>query len=264
MSLRAASVLVAALGFAAPTSAQTAPLPDLSSAAPTGFLTRSAWFFSVAGVKSDDPRFSEMARSRVDVDVFHHDRGRVNQFFDVDLVMGSEHRSFDLNHANVIFETSASYRLASLEISGVFHHTSRHLVDREFGRVVAWHTLAARVERVFMRRRSYLAIAGEIHRVVQRTYVDYTWTNQGTVRIDRLIGNRAHVFAAGSGGVVSVDPGVVGRDSQKGARVEGGMRIPGQRAALDLFAAYERRVDGYPIAREPSSWVEIGFRLGGR
>ena len=36
----------------------------------------------------------------------------------------------------------------------------------------------------------------------------------------------------------------------------------GQRAAFDLFAAHERRVDGYPTSREASSWLEFGFRLG--
>ena len=49
---------------------------------------------------------------------------------------------------------------------------------------------------------------------------------------------------------------------QTGARFEGGVHVPTPHAAADLYAAYERRVDGYPTSRQPSSWFEIGFRLG--
>jgi len=40
------------------------------------------------------------------------------------------------------------------------------------------------------------------------------------------------------------------------------VRLPGAHAALELFSAYERRIDGYPTSRQPLSWFEIGFRLG--
>jgi hypothetical protein len=60
---------------------------------------------------------------------------------------------------------------------------------------------------------------------------------------------------------VGVDRPVLGRTAQNGGRIEGGVHLPGQRALFDLFAAHERRVDGYPTSREPSSWLEFGFRL---
>jgi hypothetical protein len=60
---------------------------------------------------------------------------------------------------------------------------------------------------------------------------------------------------------VGVDRAVLGRTPQNGSRIEGGVHLPGQRALFDLFAAHERRVDGYPTSREPSSWLEFGFRL---
>jgi len=43
--------------------------------------------------------------------------------------------------------------------------------------------------------------------------------------------------------------------------VEGGVHLASSKAAVDLFDAGERRVDGYPLARTPLSWVEAGFRL---
>jgi hypothetical protein len=57
---------------------------------------------------------------------------------------------------------------------------------------------------------------------------------------------------------------VINRGRQNGARAEGGVYFAGQRAGVDLFAAYERRVDGYPTSRQPASWLELGFRLSAR
>ena len=152
--------------------------------------------------------------------------------------------------------------MGGIDIAGVVHHASRHVVDREFDRVPAWHTVGARVERAIVTPKSTVDISADYGRVVQHTFVDYAWTSQLTLRVDRALGARVRLFATGSAGWVGVDRTVPGRDRQAGARVEGGMRLLGQRAAFDLFAAHERRVDGYPTSREASSWLEFGFRLG--
>ncbi len=158
--------------------------------------------------------------------------------------------------------------MGGVDASFVFHHMSRHLIDRPVERVVAWHTVAGRVERPFAIGRSVVTPTAEYHRVVQHTYVDYKWLSQFTLRVDQPFDNRVRVFATVSGGMVGVDPAVLddarkplNRDRQAGGRVEAGVHLPGQKAALDLFAAFERRVDGYPLARVPSSWFEAGFRL---
>ena len=244
--------------------AQTAPVPGISTGEPTGFLPRSAFFVSLASIQTDDPRFSLVQRSRADLDLFGYHKGRVNFLIDTELVMGSERRAFDLNHANVIFETSCSYRVGQIDVAAVVHHDSRHVVDREFDRVPAWHTVGARVEHLFLAPQSTIAVSLEYSRVVQRTFVDYTWTSQLTIRLDRTVRQGAHIFADGSGGLVGVDRAVLNRDRQTGARAETGVHLVAERAAVDLFAAYERRVDGYPTSREPSSWFEVGFRLGTR
>lgn len=259
--LLAAGVLCA---FVSRASAQTAPLPGPSTGEPSGFLTRSAFFVSIAGIETDDPRFSLVQRSRADLDLFSYRKGRVNFFVDTELVMGSERRAFDLNHANVLFEASASYSLGPIEIAGVAHHMSRHVVDREFDRVPAWHTFGARAGHVFIPRHTTIDVNIEYGRIVQHTFVDYAWTSQLTIRLDRTIGSATHVLASGSGGFVGVDGAVLHRGRQAGARVESGVQIVRERATTGLFAAYERRVDGYPTSREPSSWWELGFRLGSR
>jgi hypothetical protein len=244
--------------------AQTAPVPGPSPGEPLGFLTRSAFFVSFAGLQTDDPRFSLVERGQADLDLFSYRHGRVNFLIDTELLMGSERRTFDLNHANVILEMSSSYRFAPMTVAAVLRHDSRHVVDREFDRVPAWHTVGARAERLFLTPKSTIDVSFEYARLVQHTFVDYTWTSQLTIRLDRTLRPRAHVFARGSGGLVGVDRSVLNRGPQTGAHAEGGVHFVAERAGVDLFAAYERRVDGYPTSREASSWFELGFRLGSR
>jgi hypothetical protein len=252
------------LAFAPSAFAQTEPRPAASTNESTGFLTRSAFSATLAGMETDDPRFSLTERGQADLDLVGYRRGRINFFIDTELVMGSERRAFDLNQANIVFEASASYRVSVIDIAGVVHHVSRHVVDREFDRVPAWHTIGARIRWTKVTPKSTIDVSADYGRIVQHTFVDYMWTSQLTIRVDRTVRARARLFATGSGGLVGVDRAVLGRDRQNGARIETGVGFLGQRAAVDLFAAHERRVDGYPTSRETSSWLEFGLRFATR
>jgi hypothetical protein len=154
--------------------------------------------------------------------------------------------------------------VGQLEVAGVGHHHSRHVVDREFDRVPAWHTLGARGSWAIVTPQSTADITLELARVVQHTFVDYAWTSQLTVRVERTFRSGTRLFANGMGGFIGVDGDELDRDRQFGARAEGGLEFPGRRGNAQLFVAYERRVDGYPISRDPSSWLELGVRLGVR
>lgn len=257
----APGILVGLLASSPSSSAQTAPIPAPYAADEPGFLTRGEWLLSVAPMASGDPQFAWSIRNRFDLDLVSYPRGRVNLFFDYEVVLGRERREFDFNHGNIMFETSASGCVGGVEIAFMVHHVSRHVIDREAGRVAAWHTVAVRAERPFAIGGTAIAVAGEYHRLVQHTFVDYTSTTQATVRVDRPLDNGVHLFGGASGGVVFVDRSVLDRDHQAGGRAEAGVHFPGRRAGIDLFAAYERRVDGYPLGRVPVSWIEAGVRL---
>jgi hypothetical protein len=269
--VRAINQLIFAFGviaFSGNVFAQTAPLPLPFSGTVNGFLTRGDWLLSVAPMASGDPRFAWSSRQRFDIDLAHYPRGRVNLFFDNEIVMGRERREFDFNHGNLMFETSALVQMAGIDAALVFHHVSRHLIDRPVDRVVAYHTVGGRVERVFAVGRSTVVPTAELHRVVQRTFVDYQWLSQFTLRADRPFDNGNRLFFTGSFGWDGVDPAVLGdtgvplnREAQPGGRAEGGIHLLGRTVALDLYAAFERRVDGFPLARVPLSWIEAGFRL---
>jgi len=243
--------------------AQTAPVPGNPAGDPAGFLSRTAFFVALARMQTNDPRFSWVQRGRADLDLFSYRKGRVNLLINTELAMGSERRAFDLNHANVIFETSSSYRLGPIDLAAVVHHVSRHVVDREFDRVPAWHTVGVRAGHLFPTRTSTVDVSLEYGRVVQHTFVDYTWTSQATIRLDRTLRPAARAFVIASGGLVGVDRAILNRGRQAGARAEGGVHFSAKGGVVDLFAAYERRVDGHPTSRQPSSWFEFGFRLGG-
>jgi len=249
---------------AAPAAAQSSPLPGLETDEGNGFLTRAQWLLSIGPIGSDDPRFAWGTRSRVDLDVARYPSGRVNLLFDNEIVLGRERREFDFNHDNIILETSASHRVRSVDASVVFHHTSRHVIDRAAGRVVAWHTVGGRLVRPFAIGESAAAASVEFHRVVQHTFVDYTWTSQAAVRLDRPLASGRDLFVNGSAGMVGVDRSALNRGNQVGGRLEGGMHLPGRRAAVDVFGAFERRIDGYPFEPSPVSLVEAGIRLGSR
>jgi hypothetical protein len=252
------------LAFTPVAFAQTAPLPGMWTGDTDGFLSRAEFFLALAPMKSGDARFAWDQRNRVDIDLLRYPNGRVNLLVDVQLVMGRERREFDLNHQHIIMETSTSNHVGPIDVGVVFHHHSAHLVDRPSDRVVAWHTLGARGGHVFAGPQSTVAVDVEWLAAVQHTFVDYDWTSQLTVRYERTLARARRAFALGSGGFIGVDHTVPDRERQTGARAEGGVHFPVQRAAIDLFAAYERRIDGYPTSRVPSRWLEGGFRLATR
>src|SRR5262249_20671471 len=147
---------------------------------------------------ADDPRFAWSARSRVDLDVAQYPSGRVTLLFDNEIVLGRERREFDFNHGNIVLEASGTRRIAGMEAGGVFHHTSRHIIDRAASRVVAWHSVGGRVVRPIPARRVLVVPSVEYHQVVQHTFVDYTWVTQAALRLDHPLERGPHVFAAGS------------------------------------------------------------------
>jgi len=231
---------------------------------PTTFLTRSAFTFSWAGLASSDPRFSSAAELGLNLDVADYKVGRVNFVADYEAVLGSERRSFELNHGNYTLESSASYRLRATEIAGAFHHVSRHLSDRPNPNVIAWNVLDLRAARHVVVRGSAFDAQLAWGHVLQRTYVDYVWTGDLRLGVRRQLSPRVSVFAKGSGGLVGVDRAKLGRDRLCGSRVEAGVRLNGESGALELYAGYERRIDAYPLDRQRARWFAFGFRLVSR
>jgi hypothetical protein len=71
------------------------------------------------------------------------------------------------------------------------------------------------------------------------------------------------LFGGGSVSIIGTD-GTRDRGTQSGGRIEGGVRLDGRGAAVELFVASERRIDPYPLEFGTTSWISVGFRLMSR
>jgi hypothetical protein len=253
-----AALLLAAL--ARPAHAQTTPAIAPAPATPD-FMSRYDFHLSAAAVSVNDPRFSWEAHFGGDIDVADYIVGRSSILVDYEAVLGDEFRPFDPNQGNYTLEASSSARLSDTEVAVVFHHVSRHLSDRPKRFAIAWNILGVRVlRRVAIQGFTIDAVATG-GKVVQNSYVDYTWTGDLDLMIRHSVTPRLGVFAHGFGNAFLVDQTIAHRDRQLGGTVEVGVRINGRAGALELFAGAETRVDADPIDRIARRWALAGFRL---
>jgi hypothetical protein len=225
------------------------------------FLTRYDFHLSATSVNTDLAEFKWETHFGGDLDVVDYVVGRASILADLEAVLGDEYRPFDPNQGNYTLEASSSARIGPTEVAAMFHHVSRHLSDRPKRFAIAWNVLGARV----LQRVSAAGFTADIvasgGKVVQNSFVDYTWTGELDLLVRRPINQRVGFFGHGIGEGYLVDQTLAGRGSQLGGRVEVGLRLSGGAGALEVFAGAERRVDADPIDRMAREWALAGFRL---
>jgi len=239
---------------------QRAPTPPAPPAA--SFISRSVWYAGFSALSSGDPRFGDIARVNADVDVVDYVKGRITFFGEYEGVLGTERRRLDLNHENFVVEGAATRRLGSSEIGLAIHHVSRHQTDRQFEGVVAWneatfqaaHTLTARGTKYWGRI--------DLGKVMNHSNVDYTWVTRVELSLERPLKATTRFVASGNGTLANVND-EAGRLHQFGARGEAGVVFGGQKGGIELFGAFENRIDAYPATRSRVHWWEVGFKLIG-
>jgi hypothetical protein len=246
---------LALLVWGAPASAQTAP------ASP--FLSRFDFWVALEHLSHDDPRYVWDAKWAAELDLVDYGAGRAIFAAEYQTTIGEEFRFFDPNQGNYMLEGSGSLRLKGVEVAGVFHHVSRHLSDRFKRFPVDWNMVGGRLLVSAERGRTQVRGRADLRTVIQHTYVDYEWEldTEATARV--RLRPRAAVVALGQLRVIGVD-GSRGRDTQYGVRGEGGVRLDGSAAALELFVAAERRIDPYQLEFSTATWLSAGFRLTSR
>jgi len=254
-------LVLALVAGAAPVDAQTTPPPQ-SSAQPSGveFLPRFDFHVSMEHLVSDEKRFVWDANFGADLDIVDYGGGRVTFVANYQAVLGSEFRAFDPNQGNYTLEGSVSARADALELAGVFHHESRHLSDRPKRDPVDWNMVGGRIRSSVLRGRTELRGRADIRGAVQHTFVDYRWEVDADVAARVAVRPRVAVVATGGLRLLGVD-GSRNRGTQHGYRGEGGMRIDGRGAALELFIAAERRIDPYQLEFSTATWLTAGFRV---
>ena len=256
-------VMLAFVAGAARVDAQTTPLSQ-SDAQPSGleFLSRFDSYISVEHIVSDDERFVWDGNLGVDIDVVDYGLGRAAIVANYEVVMGSEFRAFDPNQGNYILEASASARTDAFEIAGVFLHVSRHLSDGPKRRSVDWNMVGGRISRDVRRGRTDLRGRADVRGVIRRGFVDYRWEVDTDVAARVALRPRVAAIARGGVRVLGVNA-FQNRGTQYGYRGEGGVRVEGSVAALDLFVAAERRIDPYQLEFSTATWLTAGFRISG-
>jgi hypothetical protein len=228
------------------------------------FLPRYSFHMSAFDILHRDDaaqRFSWDTHVGGSLDLVDYVVGRASVLIDYEAVLGSELRPFDANQGNYILEASLSGRAANTEIVGAFRHVSRHLSDRPKRGAIAWNTVGGRVLHRLAPGGTTIDITVDISRVVQQSFVDYTWIGGLEVQVRRDVNPHVGVFAHASGQLYGVDTIESRRGRQRAGMAEAGVRLRGGGGVLELFLGIERRVDAYPLDRVPMHWGLAGIRL---
>jgi hypothetical protein len=261
-ALRGARLMLVILTWAARAGAQQpGPQPLEGPSNSPEFLTRYDFQLSGVALAIDDKRFSWDTHFGGALDVIDYGIGRASIVADYEAVLGDELRAFDPNQAQYTLEASGSVWVGATEIAGVFHHVSRHLSDRPKTAAIAWNVLGARVLRKLSVGGTTLAVRAGAGRLIAHALVDYSWTADLDVVVRYRFNERVGLYARGSGEVFSIDAASSNRNTQESGRIEGGVRVNGRGAAIELFAGYEQRADAAPFERLPQHWALAGFRL---
>jgi hypothetical protein len=245
-------------------SAASAQTPT-SGAQPAGdaFLPRADFTFEWAGLAASDIRFDWRGVILFDIDVAEFGRGRLTFAGGYEAVLGRERRRYDLNQGTYWFDVVASRRAGDTDIGAVLSHFSRHVVDRDNVPAISWNAAGLRLARRVTIGRSTLAGQLDVGHAMQRAFVDYTWMSSLRVDARMPVTSRLAVLSTASGSVVGVTH-AVRNERVCGGRIEGGLRVDGRAAALEVFAGYERRIDAYPTDRFRVRMFTVGFRLSSR
>jgi len=258
--LRVAAALLAVLAAsAAPARAQDGG----GAGEGARFLPRYDFHLTAEHLSNDDPRLIWEANYGGALDFVDYGSGRVRFIANYRVLLGDEIRAFDPNQGEYLLEATVSRRVRGVELAGVLHHISRHLSDRAKFDPIDWNMAGVRVEAAETRGRLALETRVDVLGVMQQSWVDYDWELDMATGVRYAAAPRVGVFSAGSVRLVGVD-GTRDRSTQGGFRVEGGVSLEGEAAAVELFAAVERRVDPIPFETSTATWFALGFRLVGR
>ncbi len=237
------------------------PVVSPAPAAPQ-FLSRADFQLSASALSIDDTRFSWDTHFGGSLDLVDFVTGRAGVYVDYEAVLGDEFRAFDPNQGNYMLEAFGGGRLAEdTEVIAMFHHVSRHLSDRPKRGAIAWNVLGGRVLHRIEEGRTTVDLDLEGGKVVQHSYVDYSWIGELHAQVRHAINNGVAVYGRGAAQWIGVTGEVPARGRQAGGFGEVGIRLKGRGGVMELFVGVERRVDADPFDRLPQRWALAGFRL---
>jgi len=183
---------------------------------------------------------------------------------DVETILGHERRAFDANQANYHLAFGVRIALGELILYPVFHHESRHLVDRPKEPAVDWNLIGVRLEGPLPRA---LGTRGAFEigaaRQVRRSFVDYQWEFRAAARVAVVRWNGGELFVeADARAVTTTNQEPYFRDGFVDFTGAAGVRVPREGRTLDLFVAYEHRNDVFLMVPDVRDRALFAFRIG--
>jgi hypothetical protein len=227
------------------------------------FIPRYDFHLSADHLSTDDPRFVWDTNFGGEVDLVDYGLGRATFTGNFESVLGNQFRNFDPNQGNYLLDGSLSWRERGTEVAALFHHTSRHLSDRFKRSPVAWNMFGARVRHDIAARKMTIQLKGDLLGVLLKSNVDYNWEAGGDVHVAVPLRSAMSFISSGHLQLLGVDD-TQQRGTQTGSRAEAGVRFAGEKGAIELIVAAERRVDPYPLEFSTLNWVSAGFRFVSR
>lgn len=214
-------------------------------------------------ISSGDIRFKWDANFAGDVDFFDWNGVRTSFLANYEVVLDNQLRNFAPNQGNYTLEPSVSARVRGLDVTGQFHHESRHLADASKIGAIDWNMVGGGVHKAWTEGQWSLDARGDLRRIIKKSFVDYNWEAEGQLRALYAWRPRVGLTSHVTWHTLTVD-GSRGRGAQTGVRAEGGVRLKGSGGAVELFLAGEHRVDPYPLQFSTDNWLTAGFRFIGR
>ena len=258
--MRRCVVALALTAGAVPAAAQPPAPPPPQASTAVEFLPRYTFHLAAEHLSSSDRQFVWDTNFGGELDLLDYVAGRATFIANYQAILGEQFRRFDPNQGNYILGGLLSVRPRGFELAAMFHHESRHLSDRIKRQAVDWNMFGARISAARTRGRVQFQGRADLRGVVQKSFVDYRWEVDTDARSRVSVSPMAALFAGGGVRVLGVD-GTRGRGTQRGFRGEGGVRLQGRGAAIELFMAGEQRVDPYPLDFSNDRWFSAGFRL---
>lgn len=250
---------------AAPAIAQTVGgvLPVPHAPPDRGVLT--AWRTTLDAVHLSGadagPPFDWDVDFRFDTDLFDLGFVRANLLAQVETIVGSELRNVDPNQNNYTADFSLFFRLPRGELGAMFHHVSRHLADRADQGSVSWNMVGVSYGERFTLGPARLDAGVRAMGTTERAGADYTAQIEWHGTMELPLNRRLAIIAAADGVVAPVEREMFGRDTRRGGRLSGGVRLPSTAAAVDLYVGWEQRIDAGQFARDTTRWMQAGLRV---
>jgi len=264
-TLCVAAALAVAASTATAQSIQLAPLENVQAPPdnPEGavvWLPNYHFHLNMAHLSSDSPRYNWDANYGGELGILAVGRSQLTFVANYQAVLGEEFHPFDPNQGNYTIDGVLSSRVKGFYVAGVFHHLSRHLADRAKRPPVDWNMFGGRVGAVLKHNDTDVEARFDLLGAILKTNVDYDWEMHAGVRAHHRVYGTFGLIGSAMLRQVGTN-GLGNRGTQTGGRGEGGFRVSGKAATVELYLAVEKVIDPYPTEFGTTNYASIGMRL---